>query len=262
MRRVITGAFVSLDGVMQAPGGPKEDPTRGFTLGGWVVPYMDEVFGQAINEMFGEPFELLLGRTAMRLDPADRWPYAEGGEDDFIAKRFNSVTKYVATRSTMELTWKGSVALRDAAADVARLKREDGPALLTQGSSNLIQTLLATDLIDEISTFTFPIVLGNGKKLFGEGSRPAAFTLVDNKLTTKGGIDRSLPACGQPSDGRFCDGSTHPGGGRAARSHEPRGLMAARHRRSGQAWSFHKSPEFFSRRSQRFGCGLSSQFAP
>jgi dihydrofolate reductase len=87
---------------------------------------------------------------------AAHWPYAEGGNDDFIAKRFNSVTKYVATRSTIELTWKGSIALRDAAADVDRLKREDGPALLTQGSSNLIQTLLTTDLIDEINTFTFP----------------------------------------------------------------------------------------------------------
>jgi len=172
MRKVITGAFVSLDGVIQAPGGPKEDPTRDFRLGGWVVPYMDEVFGQAINEMFGQPFELLLGRKTYEIFAA-HWPYAESGEDDFIAKRFNSVTKYVATRSTIELTWKGSVALRDAAADVARLKREDGPALLTQGSSNLIQTLLATDLIDEISTFTFPIVLGNGKKLFGEGARPA-----------------------------------------------------------------------------------------
>ena len=140
MRKVIIGAFVSLDGVMQAPGGPKEDPTRDFRLGGWVVPYVDEVFGQAINEMFGQPFELLLGRKTYEIFAA-HWPYAEGGEDDFIAKRFNSITKYVATRSTMELTWKGSVALRDAAADVARLKREDGPALVTQGSSNLIQTL-------------------------------------------------------------------------------------------------------------------------
>jgi dihydrofolate reductase len=184
MRKVITGAFVSLDGVIQAPGGPKEDPTRDFRLGGWVVPYMDEVFGQAINEMFGQPFELLL-------------------EDDFIAKRFNSVTKYVATRSTIELTWKGSVALRDAAADVARLKREDGPALLTQGSSNLIQTLLATDLIDEISTFTFPIVLGNGKKLFGEGARPAAFTLVDNKVTTKGVLIARYQRAGNVVTGDF-----------------------------------------------------------
>jgi dihydrofolate reductase len=185
MRKIITGAFVSLDGVMQAPGGPKEDPTGGFKLGGWVVPYMDEVFGQAIDEMFSQPFDLLLGRKTYEIFAA-HWPYAEGGGDDFIARRFNSVTKYVATRSTMELTWKGSVALHDAAADVARLKQEDGPALVTQGSSDLIQTLLANDLIDEISTFTFPIVLGNGKKLFGEGAKPAAFALMDNKVTTKG----------------------------------------------------------------------------
>jgi dihydrofolate reductase len=185
MRKVITGAFVSLDGVMQAPGGPKEDPTRGFKLGGWVVPYMDEVFGQAIHEMFDQPLALLLGRKPYEIFAA-HWPYAERGEDDFIAKRFNSITKYVATRSNMELTWKGSVALHDAAADVARLKREDGPALVTQGSSDLIQTLLTHDLIDEISLFTFPIVLGNGKKLFGEGAKPAAFALKDSKVTTKG----------------------------------------------------------------------------
>jgi len=202
MRRVITGAFVSLDGVMQAPGGPKEDPTRSFKLGGWVVPYMDEVFDQAINEMFGQPFALLLGRKTYEIFAA-HWPYAEGGEDDFIAKRFNSITKCVATRSTMELTWKGSVALHDAAADVARLKREDGPSLVTQGSSNLIQTLLANDLIDEISTFTFPIALGNGKKLFGEGARPAAFTLVDNKVTTKGVLIARYQRAGNVVTGDF-----------------------------------------------------------
>jgi dihydrofolate reductase len=185
MRKIITGAFVSLDGVMQAPGGPQEDPTHGFELGGWVVPYTDEVFGQAITELFGQPFDLLLGRKTYEIFAA-HWPYAEGGDDDFIAKRFNSITKYVATRSTMELTWTASVALHDAAVDVARLKREDGPALVTQGSSNLMQTLLANDLIDEIRTFTFPIVLGKGKKLFGDGAKPAAFTLVDNKVTTKG----------------------------------------------------------------------------
>lgn len=185
MRKVVTGAFVSLDGVMQAPGGPKEDPANGFTLGGWVVPYMDEVFGQAITEMFDQPFDLLLGRKTYEIFAA-QWPYAEGGDDDFVARRFNSTTKYVATRSGMMLTWKGSVALHDAAADVARLKREDGPSLLTQGSSDLIQTLLANDLIDEIATFTFPIVLGKGKKLFGDGAKPAAFALTDNKVSTKG----------------------------------------------------------------------------
>jgi dihydrofolate reductase len=163
---------------------------------------MDEVFGQAINEMFGQPFELLLGRKTYEIFAA-HWPYAEGGEYDFIAKRFNSITKYVATRSTMELTWKGSVALRDAAADVVRLKREDGPSLVTQGSSNLIQTLLANDLIDEISTFTFPIALGNGKKLFGEGARPAAFTLVDNKVTTKGVLIARYQRAGNVVAGDF-----------------------------------------------------------
>ena len=188
--------------VMQAPGGPKEDPTRDFKLGGWVVPYMDEVFGQAINEMFGQPFELLLGRKTYEIFAA-HWPYAEGGEYDFIAKRFNSITKYVATRSTMELTWKGSVALHDAAEDVARLKREDGPALITQGSSDLLQTLLANDLIDEIRTFTFPIVLGNGKKLFGEGAKPAAFALMDNKLTTKGVTIARYQRAGAVATGDF-----------------------------------------------------------
>jgi len=185
MRKVITGAFVSLDGVMQAPGGPQEDPTGGFELGGWVVPYMDEVFGQAINEMFGQPFSLLLGRKTYEIFAA-HWPYAEGGEDDFIAKRFNSITKYVATRSNMELMWQGSVALHDAAAEVARLKQEDGPALVTQGSSDLIQSLLAHNLIDEICLFTFPVVLGKGKKLFGEDAQPAAFVLKDNRVSTKG----------------------------------------------------------------------------
>jgi dihydrofolate reductase len=185
MRKVVIGAFVSLDGVMQAPGGPEEDPTLGFKLGGWIWPHTDEVFGQAVDRMFGQPFDLLLGRKTYEIFAA-HWPYAEGGEDDSIAKLFNSTTKYVATRSTMDLTWTGSVALHDAAADVAPLKREDGPASVTQGSSDLIQTLLANDLIDEIVMFTFPIVLGNGKKLFDQGAKPAAFKLVDNRVTTTG----------------------------------------------------------------------------
>jgi dihydrofolate reductase len=141
-----------------------------------VVPYIDEVFGRAIDKMFGEPFDLLLGRKTYEIFAA-HWPYAEGGDHDSIAKLFNSTTKYVATRSTMDLTWRASVALHDAAADVARLKREDGPALVTQGSSDLIQAF---------NMFTFPIVLGNGKKLFDKGAKPAAFKLVDNRVTTTG----------------------------------------------------------------------------
>jgi dihydrofolate reductase len=150
-----------------------------------VWPYTDEVFGQAVDKMFGQRFDLLLGRKTYEIFAA-HWPYAEGGEYDAIARLFNRIRKYVATRSTMDLTWTGSVALHDAAADVARLKREDGPALVTQGSCDLIQTLLANDLIDEINTFTFPVVLGNGKKLFDQGAKPAAFKLVDHRVTTTG----------------------------------------------------------------------------
>lgn len=202
MRKVVTGAFISMDGVMQAPGGPQEDPTRGFKYGGWVVPYIDEVFGQAVGEMFGQPFDLLLGRKTYEIFAA-HWPFAEGGRDDDIAKMFNKVTKYVATRSNMELVWKGSVALHDAAADVARLKKEEGPALLTQGSTDLLQTLFKQGLIDEIHVFTFPIVLGNGKKLFGEGAAPAAFKLVDSKASPSGIVIARYERAGDVKTGDY-----------------------------------------------------------
>jgi dihydrofolate reductase len=202
MRKVITGAFVSLDGVMQAPGGPQEDPTRGFKFGGWVAPYVDEVFGQAVDELFGQPFDLLLGRKTYEIFAA-HWPFAEGGEYDGIAKTFNKATKYVATRSNMELAWKGSVALHDAAADVARLKREDGPVLITQGSTDLIQTLLKNSLIDEIHVFTFPIVLGNGKKLFAPGAAPAAFKLIDSKVSPNGIVIARYERAGDVQTGDF-----------------------------------------------------------
>ncbi len=114
MRKVIIGAMVSLDGVMQAPGGPHEDPTLGFNYGGWVAPLADEVFGEEIGRMLSEPFDLLLGRKTYEIFAA-HWPYAEGGPDDVIARTFNSITKYVATRKGLDLTWKDSVALSDAA---------------------------------------------------------------------------------------------------------------------------------------------------
>src|ERR671913_430121 len=131
VRRVIVGAMVSLDGVMQAPGAPEEDPTGGFKFVGWVAPYadVDPVFGEEIGKLFGQPFDLLLGRRTYDIFAA-YWPFAEGGSYDDIATAFNRITKYVATRKGADLTWKGSVALRDAVKDVGRLKREDGPALL------------------------------------------------------------------------------------------------------------------------------------
>jgi dihydrofolate reductase len=182
MRKVIAATFVSLDGVMQAPGGPQEDPTGGFKQGGWTVNYWDDTLGQAMSGVFDAPFDLLLGRKTYEIFAA-HWPYIE---DDPIAEAFNRVTKYVATTSREPLTWKNSVAMRDAAVEVAKLKQQDGPTLLIQGSSQLIQTLLANDLIDEFTLLVFPLLLGSGKRLFGKGASPEALQLVDTKVSTTG----------------------------------------------------------------------------
>jgi dihydrofolate reductase len=204
MRKLIVGAMVSLDGVMQAPGGPAEDPTGGFKYGGWVAPLADDdpVFGEEMGKVFGEPFDLLLGRRTYDIFAA-HWPYAEGGPDDFIAKRLNSVTKYVATRSREPLTWHGSVALHDAATDVAKLKNKDGPVLLTQGSSDLIQTLLTNHLVDEINLLTFPIVLGAGKRLFGSHGRPAAFELIHSRSSPHGIVIARYQRAGEVQTGDY-----------------------------------------------------------
>jgi dihydrofolate reductase len=187
MRKVIVGAFVSMDGVMQAPGGPEEDPSGGFKYGGWVAPVADTdpVFGAEIGKLFDQPFDLLLGRRTYDIFAA-HWPYAEGGPYDDIAKTFNRITKYVATRKGVDLTWKGSVALNDAAKDVAKLKRGDGPALVTQGSTELVHALLAAGLVDEIRTFTFPILLGKGKRLFDASSEPRAYRVTHTAVSPGG----------------------------------------------------------------------------
>lgn len=197
MRKVIVGAMVSMDGVMQAPGGPEEDPTGGFAFGGWVSPLAsDPVFGEAIGNLFAEPFDLLLGRRTYDIFAA-HWPDAEGGPHDDIARVFNRITKYVATRHGADLGWQGSVALRDAARDVARLKNESGPALVTQGSTELVHALLAADLVDEIRTFTFPVVLGRGKRLFDASSRPRAFTLTSGTISPNGLVVATYARAGE-----------------------------------------------------------------
>jgi dihydrofolate reductase len=192
--------MVSLDGVMQAPGGPEEDPSGGFEFGGWTVPHVDDVFLEEINALFAAPYDLLLGRKTYEIFAA-YWPYQR--DDNPIAKSFNAVTKYVATRSDAPLTWKRSIALRDAVADVARLKKEEGPNLVTQGSSDLIQTLLAHDLIDEFRVFTFPLMLGRGKRLFGEQTKPAALKLADGKVTPTGVMIASYRRAGAVTTGDF-----------------------------------------------------------
>jgi dihydrofolate reductase len=186
MRKVIVGAFVSMDGVMQGPGGPEEDPSGGFRFGGWVAPLADDpVFGEEIGRLFAEPFDLLLGRRTYDIFAA-HWPHAEQGPYDDIARTFNRITKYVATRKGADLAWKGSVALRDAARDVAKLKQEDGPALVTQGSTELVHALLAAGLVDEIRTFTFPVLLGKGKRLFDASSQPRAFKVTHSAVSPNG----------------------------------------------------------------------------
>ena len=168
MRKVIVGAMVSMDGVMQAPGGPNEDPTKGFKFGGWVMPYFDEVFGEEINRVFEEKFDLLLGRKTYEIFAA-YWPYYDrDAPDGGIAKLFNDIKKYAVSRSgEVDTSWQGSVLLRDVT-DVKRLRQEDGPNLVTQGSTELVHALLADDLVDAMSTFTVPVVLGRGQEaVFG-----------------------------------------------------------------------------------------------
>lgn len=194
MRKVVASAFVSLDGVMQAPGGPEEDSTGGFKYGGWTAPLFDETVGAAMGEIFARPFELLLGRKTYDIFAA-HWPHAEGGPDDAIAKLFNKMRKYVATRSSGPLSWSNSVAIHDAATDVARLKRETGPDLMVQGSSGLVQTLLRHDLIDELTLLVFPVVLGSGKRFFGEGAQPRTLKLQSSKTSPSGvTMNRYTPA--------------------------------------------------------------------
>jgi dihydrofolate reductase len=199
MRKVIVGAFVSMDGVMQAPGGPDEDPTGGFKYGGWVAPMADTdpVFGEEIGKLFGQPYDLLLGRKTYEIFAA-HWPYAEGGPDDEIAKQFNRITKYVATKSgDVDTSWDKTVVLGDAAKDVAKLKREDGPALVTQGSTEIVHALLAAGLVDEIHVFMFPVLLGKGKRLFDTNGLPSAYKLTHSQVSPMGLIVATYVPAGE-----------------------------------------------------------------
>lgn len=198
MRKVITGAFVSLDGVMQAPGGPHEDPTGGFKFGGWLPQHWDEDAEAFISGLFDGPFDLLLGRKTYEIFAA-HWPFQEGP----IAEPFSRATKYVATRSDIPLTWDKSVRLKDAVAELKRLKSEDGPPLLTQGSADLIQSLQRAGLIDEFHVLTFPLLLGRGKRLFDTGVAPGTLTLRSSKVTSKGAFMATYTPAGPIETGSF-----------------------------------------------------------
>lgn len=182
-RRIIGAAFLSLDGVMQAPGGPEEDTTGGFIHGGWLATMFDDALGRQVDSIFSDPFDLLLGRRTYEIFAA-YWPFIDPAEDQ-IAAKFARASKYVLTRSESPLEWRGSHRLPDVDA-VAALKDEEGPDLVIQGSSTLYPQLLARGSVDQLVLMVAPLILGQGKRLFGRGTPPATFRLIEHRLSPRG----------------------------------------------------------------------------
>ena len=203
MRKIIVGAQVSIDGIMQAPGGPSEDPTGGFKFGGWSMPYFDRECGDELDRVFSERFDLLLGRKTYEIFAA-YWPYYdEDAPYGRIAKLFKEIRKYAVSRSgEVDTSWQGSVLLRDIA-DIRRLRDEDGPNLVTQGSTELVHSLLANDLVDAMSIFTVPVVLGGGKKLFADGSMPHTYKLARSRVSSTGVVIGHYERDGEITTGGF-----------------------------------------------------------
>jgi dihydrofolate reductase len=200
MRKLIVQTFLTLDGVMQAPGGPEEDDSGGFAHGGWSVNYWDEQMGQVMDEATSTPFAMVLGRKTYDIMAA-HWPHAP---EETGAKTFNDATKYVASRSHPRLEWSNSVLIEgDAAEGLAALKQEDGPELQVHGSGNLIQTLLRHNLVDEFRLWVFPLVIGSGKRLFAEGTLPSGLKLVDSKVSTTGVVMGTYESAGEIVTGSF-----------------------------------------------------------
>ncbi len=200
MRRLIVTTFLTLDGVMQAPGGPDEDDGGGFTHGGWSVNYFDEQVGQFMEETMAQPFDLLLGRRTYDIFAA-YWPDAPA---DAGGKPLNDATKYVASRGRPKLDWAKSVLIEGDAVDgVAALKQQDGPELQVHGSANLIQTLLQHNLVDRFRLLVFPVVIGTGRRLFAEGTLPAGLKLVDSTVSTTGVVMGTYEPAGELVTGSF-----------------------------------------------------------
>jgi len=189
MRKIIVLTFITLDGVMQAPGGPEEDTAGGFQYGGWVAPYVDEVSSKVMQKQM-EPTDILLGRKTFEIfssywpEHAEQWP------------GINEVTKYVMSRTMEKSDWKNSVFLKSVA-DIENLKNSKGSDIKVWGSGNLVQTLLENDLVDELWLKVYPLTLGKGKKLFESGAIPAAFTLIESTVTPAGVIVASYKRAGK-----------------------------------------------------------------
>lgn len=199
MKKIIVLTFISMDGVMQGPGGPTEDTSGNFTLGGWTVPYFDEFLGQVMTEQMSKPFDLLLGRKTFEIF-ASYWPHhPEEGAG------INQATKYVASNTLTRHGWQRSVFLKGNVLvdEIKQLKGQDGPDLQVHGSGNLIQTLLEHDLVDEFWLKIFPVTLGMGKRLFDKGTIPASFALVDSKSSPSGVIIANFKRAGEVKTGSF-----------------------------------------------------------
>lgn len=201
MRKIVVLSFISLDGVMQAPGGPEEDTSSNFKFGGWTVPFADESSGKMMLEQMSMSFDLLLGRKTYDIF-AGYWPKQDPAHP--VAAPFNKATKFVVSGSSPKLTWENSVLIEgDVVAKLKELKQQDGPILQVHGSGNLFQTLLKEDLVDELWLKTYPVTLGIGKRLFAEGTIPANFELTDCKTTPKGIIFANYKRAGEVKTGSF-----------------------------------------------------------
>ena len=198
MRKIIVLSFITLDGVMQAPGGPQEDTDGGFKYGGWVVPHFDEQGGQIMHEQMTKPLDLLLGRRTYEIF-ASYWPTHESEWPGI-----NSVTKYVVSSTSTNSLWDNTVFIKDNVVEaIRRLKQQAGPDLQVHGSGNLIQTLLAHDLVDELWLKIFPVTLGTGKRLFDKGTIPASYTLTESKSSPSGVIFATFKRAGDVETGSF-----------------------------------------------------------
>lgn len=201
MRKIIGFTFVSLDGVMQGPGGPTEDPTGGFKYSGWMPPHAEEASRKKVSELFSGPFDLLLGRRTYDIF-SGFWPYYAEGPAKPMAEKLNSAHKYVVTHSDKPLTWQNSERITSIEA-LAKVKNGDGPDLVIQGSSTLYPQLLAAGLIDRLTLATFPVVLGSGKRLFGEGTQGSMMRMVDHLVSPGGNIVATYEPAGAVKTGAF-----------------------------------------------------------
>ena len=206
MRKIIANVFMTLDGVMQAPGGPEEDPTGGFKYGGWSANYWDEMMAKLMDKFIAKPFDLLLGRRTYEIFAA-HWPYVKNDPDKLnamAADRLNSARKYVVSKTLDKAEWENSKLIEgNIVEEITNLKKEDGLEIQVHGSSNLIQTLLLHDLIDELNVWTFPVTVGKGKRLFGEGTIPGSFELLDCEFSTTGVIIAAYARNGEIKAGSF-----------------------------------------------------------